>query len=55
MACCLCQAHSHVVVTEETKKQNRLQISNVCSHFSIPCVSTFQMLDKEGAQFILDS
>lgn len=39
------------VVTEERLKPNAAKIPNVCSHFTIDCISLSEMLRREGWRF----
>lgn len=48
-------AHSHTVVTSEVKAATlkKLKIPNVCEGLGILPVNTFEMLRREGGQFVL--
>ena len=39
------------VVTTEKKKENAAKIPNICEHFSIPCLSMEEFMEKENWRF----
>jgi hypothetical protein len=48
-------AHNHTVVTHEAFAQGyRVKIPAACKAMDVPCITPFQMLENEGAQFILN-
>ncbi|MBC6403663.1 MAG: DUF4411 family protein [Hyphomonadaceae bacterium] len=48
-------AHKHIVVTHERPANTRrkVKIPNVCKYFNINCTGPYEMLRREGANFIL--
>jgi hypothetical protein len=45
-------AFGHTVVTHEVYQVcNRVKIPNACKAMDVPCITTFQMLQTEGARF----
>ena len=49
-------ARNDVVVTREIPSNSkiRIKIPTICDKLEIPCMNTFEMLDKEKARFVLD-
>jgi hypothetical protein len=48
-------AHKHIVVTHEVPSGStrKVKIPDVCIGVGVPCMSTFEMLRKERARFVL--
>jgi hypothetical protein len=49
-------AHNHTIVTEEVFVQHtvrRVRIPEVCIDLGVPYLTTFEMLSREGVQFVL--
>ena len=48
-------AHKHTVVTHEVFAQgHQVKIPVACKGMGVPCITPFQMLENEGAQFVLN-
>ena len=47
--------HACTVVTQEVRSDGtkKVKIPNVCEHFNVPCVNTFEMLRTERPTFVL--
>lgn len=49
-------AHGHTVVTHERLNfaaTRKFLIPNVCHHYGVECINTFDMLDRLNARFVL--
>ena len=54
IACAM--ADGHIIVTQEEKvdaQSKKIKIPNVCEHFGVQCITTFDLLTKLSAKFIL--
>lgn len=50
------KVHVCIVVSEEVKvgpESKKVKIPNVCEHFEVDCIDTFQMLKREKVRFVL--
>ena len=49
-------AHGCTVVTQEKYADGfEIKIPKACRALDVPCINTFELLEREGAKFILDS
>jgi len=50
------KVHGCIVVSEEVKvgpESKKVKIPNVCAHFNVECIDTFEMLRREKVRFVL--